>query len=113
MKNILSLMSKLCVECGTCISLCPVNAVDEHINNLVRNVRFNYDKCISCLMCIRSCPVIFKIKDKRSKIDEKNKLIKIFSGFSLDCNIRYHGASGGVATALAIFILKKKLLIKF
>jgi len=40
-----------CDECGTCVSVCPANA-------LLIDVRLNVsaEKCTSCGICIKVCP---------------------------------------------------------
>ena len=40
-----------CDECGTCISVCPGNAllIDNRLN-------VSAEKCTSCGMCVRVCP---------------------------------------------------------
>ncbi|MHA2186412.1 MAG: 4Fe-4S binding protein [Promethearchaeota archaeon] len=43
----------LCIDCGSCISLCPTDALT--FNGEVR-LKFSYEKCIGCLLCIDSCP---------------------------------------------------------
>ena len=42
-----------CVECGACISVCPMNVYtfDE-----AWNVQVDEKKCIQCGMCIKMCP---------------------------------------------------------
>jgi len=42
-----------CVECGACISVCPMNVYtfDE-----AWNVQVDEKKCIQCSMCIKMCP---------------------------------------------------------
>jgi ferredoxin len=43
---------KLCDECATCISVCPVDAI-------LLDVRIKIDegKCISCGNCVSVCPM--------------------------------------------------------
>ena len=43
----------LCDICGTCVSVCPVDAiiVSEFEVNL------DNDKCINCLNCLKVCPI--------------------------------------------------------
>ena len=43
----------LCIDCGSCVSLCPTDAL--HFKNDL-SVVFSEDKCIGCLLCIDSCP---------------------------------------------------------
>ncbi|MFQ6051305.1 MAG: 4Fe-4S dicluster domain-containing protein [Candidatus Hydrothermarchaeota archaeon] len=44
----------ICVDCGACISLCPVNAIyiDKEWKVVVEG-----DKCIGCKTCVDACPV--------------------------------------------------------
>ncbi|AEF96288.1 4Fe-4S binding protein [Methanotorris igneus] len=43
-----------CIDCGSCVSLCPVDAIkmDEEFN-----VVFDDEKCIGCKSCIKACVV--------------------------------------------------------
>lgn len=41
-----------CDECGTCISVCPENAL--HLTN---NLIVDKHKCIGCSKCVKVCPV--------------------------------------------------------
>lgn len=42
-----------CVDCGACITLCPVNAIsfDEKWS-----IQIDDDKCIRCGICVKACP---------------------------------------------------------
>jgi len=42
----------LCRHCGACWQICPAKAIDE----TVRPIAFNYDRCIRCYCCIEVCP---------------------------------------------------------
>lgn len=42
---------EMCDECGTCISICPVNAII-----LKKNLEINHQWCISCKKCVSICP---------------------------------------------------------
>jgi ferredoxin len=42
---------KKCDECGTCISVCPQDAII-----LDKNLRISADKCTSCGICVKICP---------------------------------------------------------
>ncbi|MFP4163194.1 MAG: DUF362 domain-containing protein [Chitinispirillaceae bacterium] len=42
---------KLCDECGTCISICPNDAII-----LGDNLQLTSEKCTSCGLCISVCP---------------------------------------------------------
>ncbi len=43
----------LCDICGTCVSVCPVDAIIVEENRVV----INNEKCIRCGKCVIVCPV--------------------------------------------------------
>ncbi len=43
-------ISDSCIQCGTCVRHCPVDAID------IKTRTFNLDKCIGCWGCINRCP---------------------------------------------------------
>ncbi|WDV44397.1 4Fe-4S binding protein [Clostridiaceae bacterium M8S5] len=42
-----------CNQCGTCIDICPVQAIYRDKNGIVR---INKKKCVGCFMCVGYCP---------------------------------------------------------
>lgn len=48
--------NELCIECGACISLCPVKVINIESDN---TVNFNVEKCLgrTCGLCIDACPM--------------------------------------------------------
>jgi formate hydrogenlyase subunit 6/NADH:ubiquinone oxidoreductase subunit I len=48
--------NELCIECGACISLCPVKVISIESDN---TVNFNVEKCLgrTCGLCIDACPM--------------------------------------------------------
>ena len=43
----------VCVGCGTCVDVCPVNA----ISMVDGKAQINQEVCISCGACMGACPV--------------------------------------------------------
>jgi len=41
----------LCDECGTCVSVCPKDAII-----LSDSLAISADKCVSCGVCVKICP---------------------------------------------------------
>ena len=52
-KRVVKKDKKLCIDCGACVSLCPVKAisVDEDWT-----VDVDDEECIGCKLCTYSCP---------------------------------------------------------
>jgi ferredoxin len=48
----LEIDNAICDECGTCISVCPVDALE-----LTNELRVDIAKCIVCKNCVKVCPV--------------------------------------------------------
>ena len=45
---------KKCIGCGTCVSICPVEAISFDAKG---RAVINQKKCIHCGACASSCPV--------------------------------------------------------
>ncbi|MBR2557931.1 MAG: 4Fe-4S binding protein [Methanobrevibacter sp.] len=43
-----------CVRCNTCVSKCPVSAIEPA--NIFRIAKIN-DKCVKCEICVQTCPI--------------------------------------------------------
>ncbi len=43
----------LCIDCGACYSLCPVDAIGFRGD---LSVVFDRDKCVACGLCVDTCP---------------------------------------------------------
>jgi NAD-dependent dihydropyrimidine dehydrogenase PreA subunit len=42
-----------CINCGACISICPVKVFNYKED---RSISVNYEKCVQCGLCITACP---------------------------------------------------------
>lgn len=61
---------ELCIVCGGCISVCPVNPPVLRIKNNRLIVEF-LEKCIGCLSCEKACPwEAIKILNFRKTVKE-------------------------------------------
>lgn len=61
--------SNLCIGCGACASICPVNAI-KLVNG---KAQINKEKCIHCGACQQFCPVgAIDINKEESDKDNKN-----------------------------------------
>ncbi|MCK4521240.1 MAG: Coenzyme F420 hydrogenase/dehydrogenase, beta subunit C-terminal domain [Nanoarchaeota archaeon] len=120
MKNTIEKVTNnnLCNGCGTCIGICPVNAI-----SLRKNLSGNFylplidkERCINCGKCYNVCPghsVDFKkLNQKIFGKQPENKLIgnfiKAYTGFSKDENLRFNCSSGALVTELLLFLLENR-----
>lgn len=108
----------LCIGCGMCASLCPVNAIEMKKNDeLFSAPVLNENKCVNCGVCAEFCP------------NSKNALISMNKAVAEEENYHIFGlhsakgfllrssedgveksASGGVATALAKKMLENGMI---
>lgn len=107
---------RLCVGCGACVYACPNQAVTltDVISEGIRP-RVRQEVCRTCGECLRICPgsmVAHDHLDSRMQAIKElmagwGPILEIWEGFATDDELRYHGSSGGAASALALFCLEK------
>ena len=110
----------LCTGCGTCVSLCPQEALKMVIDNPkgIYVPQLDRECCNECGICFEVCPGhSVDIKGLNTEIFGKKpedillgNYLKCYIGYATDYDIRFNSASGGLATALLIFALEKELI---
>ena len=110
----------LCTGCGTCIALCPEEAIKLTIDEKkgIYVPELNEEKCNNCGICYKVCPgheVDFKqlnseIFGKEPEDILIGNYLNCYIGHSTDYNIRYNSSSGGLVTALLIFALEEEII---
>ena len=110
----------LCTGCGTCIALCPKEAIELTINKKkgIYIPKLNEEKCNKCGICYKVCPgheVDFKVLNLEIFGKEPEDILignylNCYIGHSTDYDIRYNSASGGLVTALLIHMLEDGLI---
>lgn len=55
-RKLIEVNHEKCIDCGACVSLCPVNAITFEGNF---SVTFDNEKClgITCGLCVDACPM--------------------------------------------------------
>jgi coenzyme F420 hydrogenase subunit beta len=111
---------ELCTGCGTCVSLCPTNAIELKINakKAVYMPTINEDKCTKCGICFNVCagydfdPKILdtSILEKKQKHILIGNYLNCYIGHSNETDIRYNSASGGLITQILIFALEEGII---
>ncbi|WP_407282013.1 Coenzyme F420 hydrogenase/dehydrogenase, beta subunit C-terminal domain [Methanolobus sp. WCC1] len=112
--------SDLCTGCGTCVSICPQEAIQMEIDKKkgIYIPKVNSVSCNNCNLCLNSCPGhSVDFKNLNYSIFEKkpeNTLIgnyqQFYTGYSKNHDIRHDSSSGGVITQLLIFALEKGMI---
>lgn len=110
----------LCTGCGTCIALCPRNAIELRLNeqNGIYIPELINNKCNDCGLCFKVCPghgIDFKELNLEifGKVPENILLgnyLDCYAGHATDNNIRSNSSSGGLITAILIFALEEGLI---
>lgn len=107
---------RLCCYCGTCVGICPKDvlvAVDEEITIAAPQA------CIECGLCFKSCPGYgFDYHTATRNIFQKEyengsilgNYRKIAKGYAADNSISHTASSGGLLTAVILYLLKNKLI---
>ena len=114
--------NSLCTGCGICEDVCPQKCISiirvkgEHRPKVEEKVCLG-DKCGKCLkVCpgvgVKLTAVAQKIFQEEGMKEDKliGRYFSLHTGYSLDKEIRYHSASGGMVSQFLIYLLEKKLI---
>ena len=97
--NIESIRQSTCTGCSACYNICPANAIDmQRDEKGFYKPTVNYDKCVRCGMCDKTCPILNCAQDVPSKK-------RLYALWAKD-DIRLTSSSGGAFTLLAEKILE-------
>lgn len=120
--NILyTLHNQLCTGCGICEDICPRKSIEIKIVDGEYRPVLNEDTCLGdkCGRCIKVCPgANINLKDQVAQLfpttsnynEFIGRYVSLYTGYSADYDIRYHGASGGMVSQFLIFLLDKKII---
>ena len=110
----------LCTGCGTCIALCPKEAIELTINEKkgIYVPELDEEKCNNCGVCYKVCPgheVDFKglnleVFGKEPEDILIGNYLNCYVGHSTDYDIRYNSSSGGLITQVLIFALEEGII---
>ena len=105
----------LCTQCGTCVALCPNDAIQMQLDNNTGYVlSVDGDLCHDCGLCYEICPghtVDFEYLSNRFLGDgidnwRIGRYLSTHAGHTIQEKLRWEAASGGIVTALLIAALK-------
>lgn len=110
----------LCTGCGTCVGLCPEEAVEMTIDYSkgIYIPQLDEERCNQCGVCLAVCPghtVDFKqlnsvIFGHGTADILLGSYSNCYTGYATDPETRYHSASGGLVTTLLIFALEEGMI---
>jgi len=110
----------ICTGCGTCVALCPSEALELTINEKkgIYIPKLTEEKCNNCGICLKICPgheIDFKALNLEIFKKEPDDVmignyLNCYIGHATDYDIRYNSASGGLITALLIFALEEGII---
>ena len=112
----------LCTGCGICEDVCPTHSIRIECRNGENKPVLNTETCLGdkCGRCLKVCPGIgCNLVEMANKLfsnenAKADKYIGLFqnlhTGYSLDQEIRYHSASGGMVSQFLIYLLDKKII---
>ena len=91
-----------CTGCGACFEVCAHSAINmiPDAEGFLRPI-IDSKLCVGCGLCQVTCPVNTPFTGKM------NKPLKVYSGWSLDEDIRINSSSGGAFTEIAKLTLQK------
>jgi coenzyme F420 hydrogenase subunit beta len=113
--------TNLCTGCGTCVAICPNEAIKLVVNGKKRIYipKINDKSCDNCGICYKTCPghSVDYFKQLNLQIFGKEPddiligiYINCYTGHATDYDIRYNSASGGLVTQLLIFALEEGII---
>ena len=107
--------SNLCTGCGTCVGICPEDALEMVIDNPkgIYVPQLDRESCNECGICFEVCPGhSVDIKGLNTEIFGKEpedillgNYINCDIGHATNYKIRYNSSSGVLVTALLLFSL--------
>ena len=113
--NILHVVrTNLCTGCGTCIALCPANALSLDIDygKGIYVPSIDQGSCTGCSICLNVCPGVgidlnsmnLHINNRLPNDTLYGNYINNYIGFSTDEEIRFNSLNMGLPPLLCIFL---------
>ncbi|MHA2060374.1 MAG: Coenzyme F420 hydrogenase/dehydrogenase, beta subunit C-terminal domain [Candidatus Ranarchaeia archaeon] len=104
----------LCIQCGICVSVCPVNVIE-----LQGETPVLVGECIQCGFCSKSCPQLYADRPlveentfgrRSTKEDPLGVYLEIHSARMKDETLRGKCQDGGATTAIVSALIEKNLI---
>lgn len=108
---------RLCIGCGACACACPKDRITL-VDIPEDGIRPHLDEqaCDECGKCVEVCPGYATVHPPgfvKEALDAGiqegfGPVLEIWEGYASDDEMRYHGSSGGLTSALALFCMEKE-----
>jgi len=103
----------VCRGCGTCVAVCPSNALTLEVTDGGFRVTCDERACVNCGLCARVCPALVRsiaVQTQNRPVDLIGDYLATYIGFASEENIRRVGTSGGIATQIVLYALSNNLI---
>lgn len=109
-------LTYVCTGCGTCEVVCPANAIKIKTKEGQYFPEIDMGKCIHCSRCIHICPGREENNRTSLKTCFPNSIYDksigyyqaTYIGYSIDKEIRFKAASGGITTTVLLYLLENQ-----
>ncbi len=89
-----------CTACLACLEVCPSHCINVKKDLCGNDIPFiNDEECVGCGKCQKACPVISGVQLRHPS--------KVYAAYSKDLKIHKKATSGGVASELALEIIRR------
>lgn len=117
-----TVQNNLCTGCGICEDICPKHCIKIVLKDGELRPLLDESLCLGykCGRCLKVCPGVGinlvdlakqQYDNEGTKEDKYiGRYVGIHTGYSLDNDIRYHSASGGMVSQFLIYLLDKKII---
>jgi len=99
--------SNLCLHCGLCYSICPVNAIE--ISDEIERKPVVTNNCTGCGKCLLLCPGINPLGTGKED-PMLGHVEKCYTGYSANSEIRFNASSGGIITSFNLYLLSNRIV---
>lgn len=107
----------MCTNCGICEDICPKKGIFIQRKNGELRPTADDNICNKCGKCLKVCPGIgidfkkYQQYIEGTRVDKYiGNYIGLHTGYSLQNDIRFHSASGGMVSQFLLYLLEKKII---